>query len=625
MLLNFKSENYSGVSSVFTQNRRLQDQKPAVILNQILEDYRSCVEIPADKRPDSLFSAFKGDFTVKIPFSKLVSCHFSELLESYLSNKHSSLIAIDVFYDIPPTCEKVLNLLGNLTSFKNFDVAGIISAHGCFYSAFLKSLEQWKSFNDSKLYSWTNLVWNFCASASYPVMIVLANGTTKGSPGFLSKIDLDSMQKFCKTQDSLIKLAYTEDTQYDLPHKEPLSGSHIKEYTSDYSNRAKEYLKKGEFDNRHSYTAEKAEKKPYKLERSLKEKSSTPSKKLNLDNKDKAQEYIKTVQDYSVTDKPAATSRSRNFSSEPGNNLTHSKSYKDYLAYNSSNSQLKESIEKRQKPGILKTSSIDANDFKPSFSSYSSMTSPKDVNFARTFRESTEKFDEERTEKPSSILRNNWTHEKKESLDKKVNFSDSVFEVDDSIKGQMPEIKFSSGRSGKASKSSYDLDIGVKKALSSYRPSEYKSETLRNKSERSFYSSHELSSQPRSLRINETSPDTQYKDEGKNSWFCPKCSKSIQNTTYECGSCRYINWDRFYSLKSKESRDSKDLKDSKIRAESIPSRIGENRDFSKTFGSEYFEARKEAWKLDENQIRMQEKYSPANYGRMTSREFRYDR
>lgn len=599
----------------------MQDEKPAYILNQILEDYKSCVEIPAEKRPDSLFSAFKGDFTVKIPFSKLISCHFSELLENYLNNKYQSLIAIDIVYDVPPTCEKVLSLLGNLTQFKNFEVTGLIAAHGWFYTAYLKTLEQWKSFNDSKVYSWVNLVWNFCTSSSYPVMIVLANGTAKGSPGFLSKIDLDAMQKFSKLQDSRIKLTFTEEKVSEAPRRELKNEDIYKEYSSEYARRTQESLKKASFEEKVNFYNEKEEKKPYKLEKSMKEKASS-SKKLESEKKVNTREYIRTIQDYTVSDKPAATSRNRNFSSEPViNQSAHSKSYKDYLNYKASKIDAKETAEKNPKPGILKTSSIDATDLKLPYSSFSSLTSPKDFNLTRTFRESTEKFDEERTEKPNSILRNTWMHEKKESVDKKVNFSDCVFEIDDSIKGQMPEIKFSSGRSGKSpSKSSYDLEKGVKKALNSYRPTDYKSElaTSRVKNEVNSYSSLEITSPSRTFRPTEVSSDYLSGAEVKNSWFCPKCSKSISNATYECASCRYINWDRFYALKSKEP---------KVRSESHPARAVENGTFSKTLGSVYFENRagKETWRPGGDELKIPEKYVPGSFGRMTSREFRYDR
>ncbi len=85
MLLNFKSDNFTGISTIIPQSFKVQNEKPSGVLNRILADYQSCAEIPSDKRPDSLFSTFSGDssdFTLKIPFSKLISSHFSEILDT---------------------------------------------------------------------------------------------------------------------------------------------------------------------------------------------------------------------------------------------------------------------------------------------------------------------------------------------------------------------------------------------------------------------------------------------------------------------------------------------------------------------------------------------------------------
>ena len=118
MLMNFKSENFNGISSIVPASLRLTDQRPATIINTILEDFRSCSEIPHEKRPDSLFTYINGEFIVKIPVSKLLETKLSDILDSSLSTVRNSsiMIVIDLIWDQPPSSEKIFNVLLNITN-----------------------------------------------------------------------------------------------------------------------------------------------------------------------------------------------------------------------------------------------------------------------------------------------------------------------------------------------------------------------------------------------------------------------------------------------------------------------------------------------------------------------------
>jgi hypothetical protein len=618
MLLNFKSDNFTGISTIIPASFKVQNEKPSGVLNRILEDYQSCIEIPFEKRPDSLFSPFSSDpidFTLKLPFSKLISSHFSEILDPYQGKTESSLLVIDVVYDSPPSSEKVLNLLGNLTSYKNYEISGIISAHGFFYSSVIRSNDQWKSFNEGKICSWLNLVWSFCTSSSYPVMLVLSN-TGRTSPCFLSKIDLDAMQKFCKLQDSRIKVSFVES--FNEGHRTRPSASSIsslssnpnisvasaggysrakaedlyKDYTSEYLRRSQEYLKVPQEKAKHF---DEAEEKPYKSDKNIRDL--TAAKKSEGDKKEDTYEYIRTVQDYKVNNDLAP--RARNFSSEPS---SQSRSYREDLLYKQAKQDTSET-ERPSKPGILKTSSIDSRYGRmQSYSSISPLTSPKE-NISHTYREG---FDEENTEKPYSILKNSWMTDRKEHSEKKVNFSDTVFQIDDSVKGQMPEIKFSNRGTTAKNPSPANRSYQIQPSKSSKTP-DYKLDLRRDYQDSKSLSSYKSSELKPAVFLKEV--------DLKDSWTCPKCSNAIQSTSYECGSCRFINWDKFYSLKSKTA---------KTRGESIPARSEPVNDFSKTSRANFYESRggRENWRGEGRGL---DRYPSETVGRLTSRDFYYNR
>lgn len=563
-LINFKSDNYTGISSIVPPNLSLQCQKPGVILNKILEDFKSCSEIPPEKRPDALFPYQNSQFTVKIRFSQLLSSHLSEILNTLLPKLPAGIIAIDIVYDQNPTCESVLNLLGNLTSYKNFEVTGLVTGHGFHYMSYLKMMEQWRSFGECKMYSWSNLVWNICTSASYPVLLVLSNNVLKNCPCFLLKSEMDSMAKFCKLQDSRIKIVY-----FDASAENDLETT-VRVVTE---KRPEEYLRRSQ---------ELFKVVPDKEEKKNREQAFMSAK-------ESLYEYKRTVQELKKTEGTGYENilgRGRNYSTEPyTSRLTASKSYKEDLLYKPTRNTSTGLKENSSRPGILKSSGNDSRFTKNSTSSFSPLVSPRDLNSSRPLKESNNvKFDEEVTEKPSSILKNNWTGEKKtETVEKKVNFSDNVFKVEAAVKGQMPEIKISSaGNSGKLSVRTPDYKNSQiePRLLVPYRSSEF------------------------------------IKNDSKDCWACPKCSGSIGNNAYECGNCKFINWDKFYSIKSKIN---------KSRSESIPVKSGEKEDLIKNYRPGYFESRAGAWRSSGNEIKIQENYITEEFRKRTARELQSNR
>ena len=241
------------------------------------------------------------------------------------------------------------------------------------------------------------------------------------------------------------------------------------------------------------------------------------------------------------------------------------------------------------RPGILKNSYGDSRFSKGKANS--PVFSPREPNSCRTLRDSySENFDDEPTEKPSSILKNGWISDRKtETVEKKVNFSDKVFHVDNTIKGQMPEIKLTS--------------VKFPDKLTSKTP-DFKLD----------------STEPRLLipyKVTDFSQSLQ-KLESSQSWPCPKCSKSIPSTAFECNNCRFINWDKFYSLKSKSN---------KTRAESIPVKVTQRDDSIKPT---YFETRTRDLGRDQgkglgNEIKVQDTYMSELSSRKSSRDYQFNR
>ena len=606
MLMNFKSDNYTGISAIIPANLKLQEQKPGFILTKILEDFKSCNEIGIDKRPDSLFPQLPYEFTTKLPFSLLVSTHLSELLEKGIKNLPSGILAIDVIYDQSPTCSKVLSLLANLTSFRNFEVAGIITAHGFCHASYLKSMETWRCYSEGKMYPWAKVVWQICSNSSYPVLIVLSNSLMKNSPCFLSKTELDSIEKFCKLQDSRIKMTYKEEytetsettTRVVISKKSEKPDS--KDYTLDYVRKTQEILKKDI-----ASLEEKFDHRPYKLEKDY--RVFTPSLlsdrgiKDNKETKDEKLQYKRIVQDHrpnssnsnnlsSSSSQNNLQTRGRNFSTEPYQSKAPiSRSYKEDLLYKGSRNSSIDPKDSSTRPGILKNSYGDSRFSKGKANS--PVFSPREPNSCRTLRDSySENFDDEPTEKPSSILKNGWISDRKtETVEKKVNFSDKVFHVDNTIKGQMPEIKLTS--------------VKFPDKLTSKTP-DFKLD----------------STEPRLLipyKVTDFSQSLQ-KLESSQSWPCPKCSKSIPSTAFECNNCRFINWDKFYSLKSKSN---------KTRAESIPVKVTQRDDSIKPT---YFETRTRDLGRDQgkglgNEIKVQDTYMSELSSRKSSRDYQFNR
>jgi hypothetical protein len=588
--MNFKSDNYTGVSTIIPTTLKLQEQKPGFILNKILEDFKSCIEIPSEKRPDSLFPQSGNEFTIKLPFSKMVTTHLSELLEKTIPRPSSGLLAIDIIYDQPATCEKILSLLGNLTSFKTFEIAGIISAHGFNHTSYLKSMEQWRCFSDGKLYPWVNIVWQICSSSSSPVLIVLSSSLLKNSPCFMSKVDMDSIEKFCKLQDSRVKLTFKEEfveypgettTRVITERRLESQDETLKEYSLDYIRKTQEILKKDL-----SNFQTKQEQKPYRLEKGY--RVFTPNMVREPDVKEEVFQYKRVVQDYRPSSSSAVNiqSRGRNYSTDPAQSkLSSSRSQKDDLLYKPVRTSSIDPKDSGSRPGILKNSTGDSR-FSKGIKPSSPVFSPREPNSSRALKESySDRFDEEITEKPSSILRNGWMSDRKlENIEKKVNFSEDVFRVDNSIKGQMPEIKLSSVKfSEKPSSKTPDfkLQSSEPRLLIPYKPSDL-SQSLQ-------------------------------KIESLDNWTCPKCSKIISGGTFECVNCRFINWDKFYSLKSKGN---------KTRAESIPIKTTAREEVSK---SRFFELRSKDLRGKGEEIKVQDTYVTDLLNRKSARDYQFNR
>ena len=759
MLMNFKSDNFSGISTTIPPSLRIWEQKPCSLLNTLLEDFHSCTEIPPEKRPESLFLLGSGEYILRVSSSRLAESKLSEILDSCLSTTRNppAIVAIDIVWDQSPTCEKMLSILMNITAWRNWEFFGLVAAHGYLYSAFAKHFEQWRGFGDGKISSWVNLVWSLVTGVSYPVMVVLVQGPTKPVSQVFSKIDYECILKFSKLQDQRVKIIYKEEAlrevSREIPRENPKDSRSA--YAPDPREKIKQYLEENRYnkeefktsarpdykeefrtstrpeykeeirtstraeykeENRPSskpdfrssnletklsqedkptyYQEEfsqrelrksmeevklmkeqkssardyyeekrsgkpdaiyaddgkrrndlsKEENRPYAGERSYRDKIYSEKSKDELLKEDPT-DFRSSVHDFhssrgfrdssrAQNEEPALNVRTRNYSTDPSLHAKPSvRSYQEDNIYSAPRNMSMGPKEAVQRPGILKNASVESS----RSSRYSSVQvnqsitpilSPREASGAlsRTFRENaySEKYEEEPTEKPS-ILKNSWTGEKdynprqsRFETEKKVNFSDSVFRIDDSNKDQMPEIKLTSVKipEKKAPISREYRAEGIKhEAVTDHRPYDYKSSDMKT--------------------TNYLAPDYRYsaKVESKSidtsgSWSCPKCSVSIANTLYECNSCRFINWDKFYALKSKSP---------KTRSESIPVKSSEREDPGRAYRPlvdsrpPAFESRpsptKEAWKPRDQgkEIKVQETYISDDYGRRTNRDFLFNR
>lgn len=673
MLMNFKSDNYTGISTIAPSNLRLTEQKPSYILNKILEDFKSCTEISLDKRPDSLFMCTNGDFTIKLAFSKLCEMKLSDILESYSLSVRSLpvFLAIDIIYDIQPTCEKILQAFCNISTWRSYDLHGFITGHGFYYSAHTRIQDQWRSLNDGKMNSWVNSVWNFLVSMAYPSLIVLSNTGLRSPQCFISKIDLESMQKLAKLQDLRLKIVLHEEMpreilqetttrvifeknlerKFETKEKRPQDENYRQQSADltekritqselarkDLKESLEEKGKKVDYEiKRDSYVSD--DKDENKLYRSYKEKNYLETKKT-----EEIPDYRRSAVDFRPKDdlyesrrketprtydaNKNYTSQYRNYSTDPVSKPNAAATARNYQQdnYTKARNSSMGPKETSPRPGILKNSSQDLSRYPRNQSgqinsSITPLLSPRDSSGAlsRTFRENTlpDRYEAETTEKPSSILRNAWIGDKdptarlgkQENIEKKVNFSDSVYHIVETNKDQMPEIKLAS------------VKIPEKKTVRKY---EYRQDELRH-SETAETQLHEYKSE------NRYQPNLQQPRNEAN-WSCPKCSASISNTMYECNNCRFINWDKFYSLKSKSP---------KIRSESIPIKSTEREDLSKSYRPQIdfryadgkYESRgtpnKDLWKPREagNEIKIQENYVSEDSLRRTSyRDYPFNR
>ena len=331
-------------------------------------------------------------------------------------------------------------------------------------------------------------------------------------------------------------------------------------------------------------------------------------------------EYLSKYRNYST--EPTITKSSKNSA------ISSTRPYKEDLIYSSRNysAALKENS---PRPGILKHSSVENSRVRdsPQINNTAPLISPREASgvFSRTLKDNSlpEKYEEEMTEKPSSILKNNWIEKdynprssRYDNIEKKVNFSDSVYHIEDSNTDQMPEIKLAEMKIIENKKTRPDYRAEDFRYSNDYRlGNNYKSSELKT----SNYIEDKN-------RYNATQSDTHLVNTS-NCWPCPKCNLGISNNFYECTNCRFINWDKFYTLKSKTP---------KLRSESIPV-VSEREDSRQTFGvkrddryDDRFDAKnspnKETWKIREIKYSNGPDHYPMDeHARRSTKDFAYNR
>lgn len=173
--------------------------------------------MPYELRTTSLFMPFSHDFYLPIHASSLFKKPLSNFID--IPSNSAKFIMINIVWDTNPTHTNAFDVICNLKTPSNYEICGMVCGHGFLYNAYGRGFhDNWKSFGDGKILSWSNVVWGMISTSFYPVVVMLKKCDSKSIDTIIKTNEVESLEKFCRLQDERIKIIFTETIDKDRKH-----------------------------------------------------------------------------------------------------------------------------------------------------------------------------------------------------------------------------------------------------------------------------------------------------------------------------------------------------------------------------------------------------------------------
>ena len=548
-LKSFTLEDFSDLINILPSYLQSPQSKPIEVIKFIIQEFKDSSKIFSDVSQSKNF--------IKVRASSISRTPISDFFQ--INSKSCSFV--EIVWDVNPTALLVVDIFEKLEKSAPLELLGLVSARGFYYNSYVKSKANWKSFEDGRILSATGLLSYLVSSFAHPVLLFV-----KQTTGFVHKIqEINRIREFAKLQDARL-------------------GNNLKEIWADKEVKNEDLPERQEFnDDGRRGTCRDFYSKGGGNEM-IKQDENRPDRATsdNLRYRNRSSQPVATAKD-----------KVKEFNKDVGYFDKFLKS-NDTTATNGKNSEVDGRMYRTNYTFTTKNENLES-----SKGSYSS--------FNPNFTEKIDKGEESRS----------YCHSRSMPLG---------FKVIDSNVGQMPEIKMvglqgpckvlhssqsltkeslSSIPEPKAQDKSYFEKFQPESSpLSKYRniSHESKHKDSKHTDRRNLdyvpegnYSEPPIESKYSEKRFTETyTPqsrtyqdfnfnESQYKDSfllnsysGESlkaefsSWKCPKCTVGNTESVYECSSCRFINWDRFYSIKAKSIP---------IRSGSIPAKTDDRYSF----------------------------------------------
>lgn len=507
-------------------------------------------------KPSKLFnSLLKDQFPLQTPLStqlaasSLIKTPTQSFYSKIPHKPYTDLVILDIIWDSSPTYETILDIFISINDIKHYNLTGIVAMHGYLCASYCKSnFNTWKNCNNGIENQWNGVLLELVTQGKYPEVLLLERDETNQNTFFFNNFDFNLVRKFARAQDSLVRISYCEELQSSTQRdsKEIVSGS---PKDVERLNRSKEdpafnksmYEKAFVSFESDSFTERSIRnQRYYKLsEEPIGNKLHIPV--LNLKSSNPAGYYQRHIKkntfdvDINLQEpyKPPKNLYEVDINRRiPNNNPIYAKETiapRDYTSpsevYSIYSSNQATKIPEESSKSSSRPLRASSNDPLPRFSESrgkpenSSNAIAKEAGYG-TYSSSFCPVNSSYT--PKSNFYTNYSSDRSQNgkLDSTRTGNtnvESLFEVCDSNKEQMPEIKL------------------MKRHKSSQAYKDYKTVT---------------SNQPLEPRTNAFyRPKTSNEDPSV--WACPKCGTSINSSRYDCTHCRYIDWDKFYSIKSR--------------------------------------------------------------------------
>lgn len=496
-LKSFDHEDFSQLSHFLPPYLQSAQVGPHQVLKYIFEEFK-------DPKLFTEISVSKS--FVKLKASTLTSTLLSEVIE--LNNKQSAFV--EIVWDVSPTLGLVLNIFEKLEKASPLELLGMIVARGYFFSAFVKSKSSWKSFEDGRIHNWQGLVSGLLSGIAYPVILFL-----KSTGGQLSILqDIQKLKEFAKLQDSRTQIVWKDVFSSDTNHKTP-EAENRSTYREFYKEtKTREYEKPVSDNLRYRYNSTQPDgfyrqktEDPGKLKikdledikvnnEDSKKYNTSKSLQMNFHVLDSDKGQMPEIKMIGLSSPCRQMHNSEGAISDYSEKLTRNYKTEPVLYSNGMQSMKGEPMYKQENLEYRK-------DFY--------RTAPQTYRAESQGRKVTE------TTKKVPI---------KENYQQKNEFPDTYRKVSESLTKETEMYR-------RGAESCKKVTEPQKKENQLFFP----------------YSTASTIKAQESKFISSCSADS-FKRES-DGWNCPKCSNSNTESVYECSSCRFINWDRFYTIKAK--------------------------------------------------------------------------